>query len=108
MRKGTWLARPALSRGSSHVWTAPFRSSSYSAWDKNGPNSIRLAVSSGRIVGGLLLGNQTLADPLHQLIEDEADVSHYEARLLAGDTDLLQVIGEVWRDWQDERRKIYS
>jgi NAD(P)H-nitrite reductase large subunit len=84
-----------LSRGSSHVWTAPFTSRTQSAWDKKGPNSVRLVVSNGRVVGALLMGNQALADPLRHLIEQEIDISAYEADLFRENGRLPEIILEI-------------
>jgi NAD(P)H-nitrite reductase large subunit len=88
-----------LSRGSSHVWTAPFSTSYRSAWDKEGMNSVRIVMSNGRIVGALLLGNQELADPLRKLIEHEADLGHLQAELMGATGNLPQTILRAWRNW---------
>ncbi len=88
-----------LSRGSSHVWFAPFASDYRSAWDKDGPNSVRIVISDGRLVGALILGNQELADPLRKMIEQEADLSRYQPRLLNSNGDLPQLLLEAWRVW---------
>jgi NAD(P)H-nitrite reductase large subunit len=88
-----------LSRGSSHVWTAPFASNYRSAWDKKGQNSLRIVMANGRIVGALLLGNQELADPLRQFINQEVDLSIYESALLSGQEKMPQTILEAWRNW---------
>jgi NAD(P)H-nitrite reductase large subunit len=90
-----------LSRGSSQVWTAPFSSSHRSAWDKDDTNSIRIVMADGRIVGALLLGEQQLADPLRELVQQEVDLSaHQEQLLLAGD-DLPQLIHRAWLEWKE-------
>ncbi len=86
-----------LSRGSSHVWTAPFTTRNQSAWDKKGPNSMRLVVANSRIVGALLMGNQALADPLRYLIEQEIDIGAYEADLLRENGRLLEIILEIYQ-----------
>ena len=88
-----------LSRGSSQVWTAPFADSYRSAWDKNGPNSLRIVMSEGRIVGALVMGEQQLADPLRRLIEQEADLSSYQPALLDQNGNLPQTIWQAWRSW---------
>jgi NAD(P)H-nitrite reductase large subunit len=88
-----------LSRGSSQVWTAPFGSHARSAWDKQGQNSLRIVMENGRLVGALILGDQSLADPLRRLIEHEADLTPYQELLLAGNGDLPGNLLRVWRDW---------
>lgn len=88
-----------LSRGSSHVWTAPFMPNYRSAWDEHGPNSLRIVMSNGRLVGALLLGNQELADPLRHFIDREVDLSNYESALLNGDRAMPQTLLKAWRVW---------
>lgn len=88
-----------LSRGSSHVWTAPFLPHYRSAWDEHGPNSLRIVMSNGRMVGALLLGNQELADPLRHFIDREVDLSNYETALLNGGGNMPQTILKAWRVW---------
>ena len=90
-----------LSRGASQVWTTPFQSNYRSAWDSSGPNSLRIVVDEGRIVGALLLGNQELADPLRQLIEHEVNVRPFETLLLNGQQPLPKAIMKAWRDWHE-------
>jgi pyruvate/2-oxoglutarate dehydrogenase complex dihydrolipoamide dehydrogenase (E3) component len=90
-----------LSRGSSQVWTTPFRSSYRSAWDHSGANSIRIVLSGNRIVGALLLGNQQLADPLREMVEAEADMTPYTSWLLGAPPEALPAaILRAWRDWR--------
>jgi NAD(P)H-nitrite reductase large subunit len=88
-----------LSRGSSQVWTAPFTSSHRSAWDADSANSIRIVMANGRIVGALLLGEQRLADPLRELVQKEADLSAYQAQLLAAGDNLPRLIHKLWSEW---------
>jgi len=88
-----------LSRGSSQIWTSPFATDYRSAWDNKGYNSLRVVLSEGRLVGALLMGNQELADPLRRLIEQEVDLSNYEAALLSGGDQLPQLLLRAWRDW---------
>lgn len=88
-----------LSRGSSHVWTSPFSSNYRSAWDKNGPNSLRIVMADGRIVGAILMGNQELADPLRRFIGQQVDLTDYQSLLLGSNGTLPQAILKAWRDW---------
>lgn len=73
-----------LSRGSSEVWYT-FPRHYQSAWAKSGPHTLRLALGGGNghgreghgrtIVGALIMGEQTLADPLRALIEKQVDAT---------------------------------
>jgi NAD(P)H-nitrite reductase large subunit len=88
-----------LSRGASQVWTTPFQSNYRSAWDKKGTNSIRITMQERQIVGALLMGNQQLADPLRQLIENQVIIPSAEI-LLASNTHLPQTLLNTWAAWQ--------
>jgi NAD(P)H-nitrite reductase large subunit len=87
-----------MSRGSSQVWTAPFRTGVRSAWDHEGPNSIRLATAEGRIIGALLMGNQELADPLRYLVNNEVDISKREEQILRADADLPALVMQLYAE----------
>lgn len=89
-----------LSRGASNVWTTPFGSHAFSAWDRHGPNIVRVAVEGGRLVGALLLGNQGLADPLRVLIEREVDVGPYAGDLLRGGSGLPALLRQIWDEYR--------
>ncbi|NOZ50955.1 MAG: NAD(P)/FAD-dependent oxidoreductase [Chloroflexi bacterium] len=93
-------SRHYLSRGSSFVWTLPLSANQHSAWDNHGITSVRIVIAEGRIIGALLLGNQLLADPLRQLIEQEVPLGAYESALLAADADLPEIISNFWHQWR--------
>lgn len=88
-----------LSRGSSQIWTAPFHSNIRSAWDNKGANSVRINLQDGVIVGALLMGNQQLADPLRQLIEQQVSITDTES-LLTRHAHLPEAIMTIWEKWQ--------
>ncbi|MBP7998854.1 MAG: FAD-dependent oxidoreductase [Chloroflexi bacterium] len=96
--KDAMLEAMHLSRGASFVWTAPFGATVYSAWDKNGPNSMRVALDRGRIIGALILGNQDLAEPLRYLIEHEVNVTAYQEAILNSGRDLPHLLTRLWHE----------
>lgn len=79
------------SRGSSDVWFS-FPRSFGSAWASRGDNSIRLALDGYRLVGALVMGDQSVADPLRALIEGEVDVSPLLPYLKADHATLAEAI----------------
>jgi NAD(P)H-nitrite reductase large subunit len=84
------------SRGFSEVWAT--RPHAYgSAWSQDGANTLRLVLSGDRLVGALVVGQQTLADPLRDLIEAEADVGRIRPQLAAGGPALQQAVLQLWR-----------
>jgi hypothetical protein len=86
----------AISRGSSEVWfTFPRHYSS--AWAAKGPNTVRLVLDGNKLVGGLVVGEQSTADALRDLIEHEADMTALKPFLQA-DSDLLK--REILKFWK--------
>lgn len=89
-----------MSRGSSEVWTAKPGGGYTSAWAEDGTSSQRLIVRGNSIVGALLLGNQRLADPLRDLIDQRINISPVRPRLMAGGDTLAQAVMETWKNRQ--------
>ncbi len=84
-----------ISRGSSEIWATKPRAYS-SAWSQAGSNTIRLALSGERLVGALVVGEQTLADPLRDLIEQQVDIRPIRSYLEAGGLEMNRVIKKFW------------
>ncbi len=85
-----------MSRGSSEVWSV--RPHAYaSAWSQNGPDTVRLSLSGNRLVGALVVGNQTLADPLRAMIDQQADVTPLRPYLQQGGPEMAQRVLDYWR-----------
>jgi NAD(P)H-nitrite reductase large subunit len=85
-----------MSRGSSEVWAT--RPHAYaSAWSQAGPNALRLILSGNQIVGALIIGEQSLADALRELIEQQADVTALLPALQDGGPQMAAAILGFWR-----------
>lgn len=84
-----------LSRGSSEIWTTRPRAYA-SAWSQTGPNTIRLALSGDRLVGALIVGEQTLADPLREIIERQVNIRPLRPHLQAGGPAMAKAIKQFW------------
>ena len=84
-----------LSRGASQVWTKPFAKHVQSAWDNNGENRLRLAIEDNRLVGALVMGDQSLADTLRRWIEEDVDLSAHMEKLLNANGRLPQIIQQL-------------
>ena len=85
-----------ISRGSSEVWTAKPGGGYTSAWADDGTSSQRLVVRDNAIVGALLLGNQRLADPLRDMIDQRASIAGVRSSLLSGGDGLAQAVMDAW------------
>ncbi|MEK7277826.1 MAG: FAD-dependent oxidoreductase, partial [Chloroflexota bacterium] len=84
-----------ISRGFSEVWTtrpAPYAS----AWSQDGPNTVRLTLSGDFLVGALIVGQQTLADPIRDLIERQIDIRPLRSYLRTGGPVMTQMIEQFW------------
>lgn len=86
-----------LSRGSSEVWYT-FPRSYQSAWSASGPHTLRLALDGTRIVGALIIGEQTLADPLRDLIERQVDAASLLPHLQSSRERLRRQIINLWQN----------
>ncbi len=90
------IVQHTLSRGSSEVWST--RPASYtSAWSHAGDNHLRLLLDGNRVAGALVIGEQSLADPLRDLINWRTDIAPLRPALVAGGPELPTQIREFWR-----------
>lgn len=99
----------AISRGASEVWfTFPRHYSS--AWSAKGPNTLRLMLDGDKLVGALVVGEQSTADALRELIDHEADVTPLKPFLEAESDILKQEILKFWQrgTWRRETVKLPS
>lgn len=91
-----------MSRGSSEVWAT--RPHGYaSAWVQDGPNTLRLVLSDQRVVGALIVGEQSLADPLRDLIEWQVDAAGLRP-YLADSARLREAVLQLWTEARRARR----
>lgn len=84
-----------ISRGYSEVWAtrpAPYAS----AWAQDGPNTVRLTLSGDFLVGALIVGQQTLADPIRELIEKQIDIRPLRPYFRTGGPMMTQMIEQYW------------
>jgi len=85
-----------LSRGSSEIWRT-FPRLYTSAWSQNGPNTIRLVFSENTLVGALVIGNQSVSDPLRYLIENQINIKNISSALHTGGPVLRHSLLDFWR-----------
>ncbi len=85
-----------IDRGSSEVWAT--RPHNYaSAWSQDGVNTVRLVLGDDRLVGALVVGKQSLADPLRDLIERQVDIRPLRPYLHTGGPAMAQMVEQFWR-----------
>jgi NADPH-dependent 2,4-dienoyl-CoA reductase/sulfur reductase-like enzyme/ferredoxin len=89
------IVQHTLSRGSSEIWAS--RPASYmSAWSHEGGNVVRLLLDGQRLAGALVIGEQSLADPLRDLINWQTDIAPLRPALVAGGADMPVQIRKFW------------
>jgi hypothetical protein len=93
-----------ISRGSSEVWTASTGVGYTSAWANDGTSSQRLILRDNVIAGALLLGNQQLADPLRDLIDQRVDIESVKRQLSAGGTAMAMAVMTAWHELKRSKK----
>ncbi|MCA9938105.1 MAG: FAD-dependent oxidoreductase [Anaerolineales bacterium] len=88
-----------LSRGASETWFTRPRTH-VSAWAQDGPNTLRLVMDEDKLVGAMLIGEQTLADALRLLIQDEVDIFAIRPALQAGGDEMRRALLRFWHAYQ--------
>ncbi len=89
-----------ISRGSSQVWTAMPAAQYVRLLRSKGADSVRLLVRDGILVGALILGDQSLATPLIDLIGAGVDVSPILPQLQDPSIPLTDSLVPFWRAWK--------
>lgn len=89
-----------ISRGASQVWTAMPAAQYVRLLRTKGTNSVRLLVRDGILAGALILGDQSLATPLIELIAAGVDVSPILPQLQDPSVPLTDSLVPFWRAWK--------
>ena len=59
-------------------------------------NRIRLMVGGKTLLGAIVMGDQKLSQPIHQLVVRQVDITPIRAQLLVPDVRVGEVIAEFW------------
>lgn len=87
-----------IARGDSEVWRdLPHAIACQSHAEVN---RLRLMVGDQTLVGAIIMGDQTLSQPLQDLITRQVDISAVKPALLAANGALPQTLLEFWKDWR--------
>lgn len=87
-----------IARGDSETFRSlPDAISAQSGFDVN---HVRLMVGKSTLIGALVMGDQTLSQPLQKMIAHNADISPIRKKLLAQDAKLSDILVEFWREWR--------
>jgi hypothetical protein len=87
-----------IARGDSETWRQlPDAITAQSNFEVN---RLRIMVGEKHLLGAIIMGDQTLSQPLHQLIVNRADISPICDRLLDPSVRLGDLIAGFWTEWR--------
>jgi len=84
-----------ISRGDSEVWRGI--PNVIVVHDQHEVNRQRLTLQGDRLVGAIVIGDQSLSSLIYQLIQDRVDMGPYLSALQAPDANLAQVLQQIQR-----------
>jgi NAD(P)H-nitrite reductase large subunit len=96
-------AAPDIAHGDSEAWSLlPGREMGGVIAAQSGfeVNHLRLMVGHQTLIGAVLMGDQTLSQPLQNLIASGADISADREQLLQANGSLAPVIIDFWTNWK--------
>lgn len=83
-----------IARGDSETWRSlPDALVAQSGFDVN---HLRLMVGEQRLLGAVVMGDQTLSYPLQKIVSERIDISSIREKLLAADARIGDVVVEFW------------
>ena len=65
-------------------------------------NRLRLMLGENTILGAIVMGDQTLSQPLQRLVADKVNISSIKSRLLEPGAPVADLIAEFWTDRRNE------
>jgi NAD(P)H-nitrite reductase large subunit len=95
-----------LSRGSSEVWFSRPRHYA-SAWAEDGENTLRLVLDGDLLVGALVVGEQSTADPLRYIIENRINFREIHPDLTVGGPVLKRSLQQFWTSMNQNQARSY-
>ena len=60
-------------------------------------NRLRLMVGEQRILGAIIMGDQTLSRPIHALVEQRVDITPIREKLLQKSAPIADLLTEFWK-----------
>ncbi len=90
----------AIARGDSETWRA--KPEAFVAGAKNCVDRIRVLGYQNRLLGAVVMGDQTLSRPLQHLIAEQVDIQPIRQRILEKPEDLPEILVQFWERWRSE------
>lgn len=63
-------------------------------------NRLRVMVGENTLLGALVMGDQTLSQPLHHLITSQADITPIRSQLLDPHVKIADILIDFWAEWR--------
>jgi NAD(P)H-nitrite reductase large subunit len=96
--KGADRDLAGIARGDSEVWR--LLPDSIAAQNRFVVNRLRILVGENSLIGALVMGDQTLSQPLQNLIARRVDITPIRDRMLQPRAPLADLIAEFWTRWR--------
>lgn len=90
-----------IARGDSETWRQ--LPDAIAAQDDFEVNRLRVLVGQETFLGAVVMGDQTLSRPLHQLVANCVDITSIRSRLLAPNPPLADLVAEFYCRWKGAR-----
>jgi NADPH-dependent 2,4-dienoyl-CoA reductase/sulfur reductase-like enzyme len=88
----------AIARGDSETWRQlPDAIAVQSGFDIN---RVRLLISKKLIIGAIVLGDQSLSQPLKSLVTEKVDISSIREQLLNPNSKITDTVLDFWTAWR--------
>jgi len=87
-----------IARGDSETWRQ--LPDAIAAQEDFQVNRLRILVGERTLIGAIVMGDQTLSQPLHRLIALQADITAIRDRLLQPGANLGDLIAQFWAEWR--------
>ncbi|MCL4561790.1 MAG: FAD-dependent oxidoreductase [Chloroflexi bacterium] len=99
--RGTDANLRGITWGESETWRQ--LSNAFPVRDDQGDNHLRVTVGQKTLIGAVLLGDQSLAQPLYSLISEQAFLpTALRDRLIRGDISRVRSLLEFWSSWKQQ------
>jgi len=95
-----------IMRGDSETWRQ--LPDAIAAQDNFNVNRLRVLVGKQTLIGAIVMGDQTLSQPLHQLVEKRVDITNMRLILLKPNPPLADLIVDFWTQWRESYASQYA
>lgn len=89
---------PGIARGDSETWR--LLPDAIAAQADFEINRLRLLVGEETLLGAIVMGDQTLSQPLQHMVTRHTDIRNVRAQLLQPEAPLGDIIADLWKDWK--------